>query len=450
MLQGRKKLAILMGCGVLIAFVSMPKVAFAGGFQLMEENVTNLGNAFAGTGAEAADASTEFYNPAGMTLLDNPQFVVGGTLIDVGLTSDVTSASSTTSINLGPLGTTTTTSNITGNSSTNPGGIVAIPEFHYVYPYNHYWAIGFGVTTPYGLSVDYPQESLNRFIATKSFVGTVNFGPTVALQLLTPLSVGGGLDVQYIDATLNQMVLPFLTDLQGDPFTNEGDDWAVGWHAGLLYQFTCDTRVGASYHSQMHYTVNGDSTITTSSGAETGTFTSDVTLPDYADLSFYHDFNTKWAVLASLDYTHWSVLQNITANFAGNIANSVQETNIPLLFEDTYRVSLGLNYRPIRRLLLRTGVAYDQSPVKNSQTRTFRIPDSDRYWVGLGGQYVINKKFTLDAGYTHLFTNNPYGINSTITINGTLPGPGGVAIPFTDTETAVGSFDGVLTNSVFS
>jgi long-chain fatty acid transport protein len=41
----------------------------AGGFQLTEQNASGLGNTYAGQGASAQDASTIFFNPAGMTKL---------------------------------------------------------------------------------------------------------------------------------------------------------------------------------------------------------------------------------------------------------------------------------------------------------------------------------------------------------------------------------------------
>lgn len=41
----------------------------AAGFQLLEQNASGLGNAYAGSAAIADNASTIFYNPAGMTNL---------------------------------------------------------------------------------------------------------------------------------------------------------------------------------------------------------------------------------------------------------------------------------------------------------------------------------------------------------------------------------------------
>ncbi len=41
--------------------------AQAAGFALIEQNASGLGNAYAGQAAAAQDASTIFFNPAGMT-----------------------------------------------------------------------------------------------------------------------------------------------------------------------------------------------------------------------------------------------------------------------------------------------------------------------------------------------------------------------------------------------
>ena len=64
----RKKQRLLDGC-VAVAFAAGVGTVYASGFQLMEQNASGLGNAYAGQGASAQDASTIFFNPAGMTLL---------------------------------------------------------------------------------------------------------------------------------------------------------------------------------------------------------------------------------------------------------------------------------------------------------------------------------------------------------------------------------------------
>ena len=51
--------------------------AAAVGFALEHQSVSNMGYAFAGGAASAEDASTIFWNPAGMTRLSGRQAVVG-------------------------------------------------------------------------------------------------------------------------------------------------------------------------------------------------------------------------------------------------------------------------------------------------------------------------------------------------------------------------------------
>ena len=55
--------------------------------------------------------------------------------------------------------------------------------------------------------------------------------------------------------------------------------------------------------------------------------------------------------------------------------------------------------------MLRGGLAYDQAPVPNAERRTVRVPDSDRTWLSVGAQYILDSNFTIDVGYSHLFVN---------------------------------------------
>ena len=47
----------------------------AAGFQLIEQSVSGMGAAYAGAAATAEDASTVYFNPAGLTHLEEPQAI---------------------------------------------------------------------------------------------------------------------------------------------------------------------------------------------------------------------------------------------------------------------------------------------------------------------------------------------------------------------------------------
>src|SRR3989454_11519235 len=63
---------------VLASMVLLARNVGAAGFQVNEQSARGLGSAFAGEAAAAEDASTIFFNPAGMTRLSGTQFVSAG------------------------------------------------------------------------------------------------------------------------------------------------------------------------------------------------------------------------------------------------------------------------------------------------------------------------------------------------------------------------------------
>ena len=65
---------------VFILFIASG-TALGAGFALVEQGVSGLGNAYAGGAASAEDATTVFFNPAGLTRLDGQQFIAGAHII---------------------------------------------------------------------------------------------------------------------------------------------------------------------------------------------------------------------------------------------------------------------------------------------------------------------------------------------------------------------------------
>ena len=60
---------------LILAVVS--GATYASGFQLMEQNASGIGNAFAGSAAVGENASTIYYNPAAMTRLQAHEASIG-------------------------------------------------------------------------------------------------------------------------------------------------------------------------------------------------------------------------------------------------------------------------------------------------------------------------------------------------------------------------------------
>src|SRR3954463_16692997 len=115
----RKENAALIAWSVAAAVGAGSGVAGAAGFQLLEQNASGLGNAYAGQAAAAQDASTIFFNPAGMTFLPGRNVV--GALNFVRPSVDFTDTGSTRASPILPLG---------GNGG-DAGDWNALPNLYY-------------------------------------------------------------------------------------------------------------------------------------------------------------------------------------------------------------------------------------------------------------------------------------------------------------------------------
>ena len=80
-------------------------------------------------------------------------------------------------------------------------------------------------------------------------------------------------------------------------------------------------------------------------------------------------------------------------------------TNLPFLWDNTWRFGIGANYKLSQAAKLRAGLAFDQTPTKDL-TRTPRLPDQNRTWLAFGFQYKPTKNGALDIAYAHEFVRN--------------------------------------------
>lgn len=135
----------------------------AAGFTLIEQNASGLGNAYAGQAVVAADASTIFFNPAGMTLLPDRQLVVAGHLI----------APQTEFTGM-------VTPDIEGGNGGNAGGLAFVPNAYSALRLTPDVHLGLGLNSPFGLKTEYDPDWIGRYQAIKSEVKTINVNPSIA------------------------------------------------------------------------------------------------------------------------------------------------------------------------------------------------------------------------------------------------------------------------------
>jgi long-chain fatty acid transport protein len=386
---------------VLAMLLSSTGNALAAGYALVEQSASGIGNAYAGAAATAEDASTIFFNPAGMTYLPDTQLVVAGHAIRSSI--DFRDNGSHRSPQSGGLAT-------QGGDGGNAGDWSYLPNVYFSQAVNPKIKLGIGVNAPFGLKTQYDNGWVGRYQALKSELKTINLNPSIAYQVNGWLSLGVGFSAMWAQAELTNAVDfgAFLRIPQGADGRArlKGDNWSWGWNLGAMFQVTEATRVGLAYRSQVHQNLEGNVGFTgvprpLAALFYNGPATAQLATPDSVSGSVFHSLNSQWDILADLTWTHWSTFHDLTPLRISGVPLSSTAEN----WRDAFRASLGASFHCTENLKLRTGFAYDQSPVPSAY-RTPRIPDSDRFWLSIGGNYRLTPRSSLDFGYTHIFVTN--------------------------------------------
>ncbi len=387
----------LFGCAV-VAFVLILGSSYAGaaGFQLFEENASGLGNAYAGSAAVAENASTIFFNPAGMTKLQAREISLGLTAVRPSIKfSDTGSSIPAPSAVYGPN---------TGTSGGDGGAWNFIPNAYLSTVLTKDLYIGLGVSSPFGLATEYEGGFWGRYQSIKFSIKTININPSLAYRVNDMISIGFGANLQNMTA---EYISQTISGIQG---TLKADDFAWGWNAGVLLQLAPATRLGVSYRSSVKHSLSGNLSTSSplpspplpagSNTAANAPAMGDIRLPDTAIVSFTQGLGNRWELLGDVSWTRWSSVDAV------NIYNMTLGANVKKLdtqFKDTWRAALGANYKASDSWKIRAGAAFDQTPVPDAEHRMVSLPDSDRIAVATGVQWKPTNNSAIDLGVEYLF-----------------------------------------------
>lgn len=412
--------------GVLLSIVGVILMAFtssavmASGIQITEKGTKGLGNAWAGGAAVAEDASTVYWNPAGLTRLDGNHAELSVHFIRPSFKWDDDGS------------TTVLGEPLSGSDGGDAGGPNFVPNFFYSHAFGDRWRAGIGIVSPFGLETDYDNKWKGRYYTTKSSLLTIDINPSVAYRISSQWSVGAGISAQYIDAELKQAVDYGTIDTalfggafgltpQGDDGKSriEADDWSWGFNLGVLFELSENTRFGLAYRSKVEYDDdNGDATFKTPAAAQglanqigtvdTGT-SIELDMPANASLSAYHKLTEKWAIMATVTWTDWSTLDELRVKFDNNKGDEVNTLD----WDDSFYYAVGATWYYNDQWTFRGGLAYDETPVPSAKKRNPRVPDDDRFWVSTGASYEFLDSWGLDFAGTYIWTTGDPEIKKT-------------------------------------
>ena len=135
----------IVGGAILLWAVS----ASAGGLYVQELATPRNGTAQAGQAAYAYDAATAFYNPAGMSRMEKPQWLLGLQPFITDIQFDLKN-----------------TTTFDGGDGSQQGGIVPTLGAYYVRPLNDRWALGASLAGISGGALNPDNDWAGRFFIT--------------------------------------------------------------------------------------------------------------------------------------------------------------------------------------------------------------------------------------------------------------------------------------------
>ena len=150
-----------------LAALLFPASSRAAGLQTLEQGTWELGRAMVGATSAADSAATALYNPAGMSLLSEPQ-VTGGVMAILGEGRFDPDPGATTGGGDG------------GNQLDNaviPGGPFV------VYPIDEEWALGFSLSAPFVGTLDPRDSNDDGVITQEDSYSTADFSSRWQMQL---------------------------------------------------------------------------------------------------------------------------------------------------------------------------------------------------------------------------------------------------------------------------
>lgn len=365
---------------IQLILVLLPGIVLAGGFQINEHGARAMGLGGAFT-AIANDASSIYWNNAGMTQLTGTNFMLGTALIAPssefrGVTPAV-------------------------NKNYMKSDVFFPSHLFITHSINESFAVGIGLTTPFGLGTEWSEGWVGRYLALKTKLTTFWVPITAAYKILDNLSIGASFVYSFADVTItqNSSQAPF----DGDAYVElEGNDHsAFGYTVGLMYKPIEELSIGVSFRSEVSYEFEGTATTT---GAEqlmeigalpNGDITADLTTPMNIVGGIAVQVIPQLLLSADFQWVGWSSYDTLAVNFVDDPEDNVAS---PRLYKDSYIIRFGAQYNISDQFSLLGGIYYDQMPVE-PQYLNPSLPDTDRLGFSIGAEAHLSNQFSISGSY---------------------------------------------------
>lgn len=372
---------------IILASLLMPIASQAGGLYLYEIGTSDLGFAGAGSAARAADASTLYTNPAGMTQLSGDH-----------ITGAIQALYGEAKYELDGAGA------LNGSNPENAIGLLPSGSFFYTHSIDDRLKIGVGFYSNFGLSLDFGETWAGKNLTTTSTLISATLQPTIAYRLNNEWSIGYGLTANYGYFALKREKI--LNDGTGE--MSDGD-WSFGSRVGVMYEPSKQTRFGFVWESATEYDFGIDGTITILGQNRVFPMAASLSEPQQFIASAFCELNDNWAIMGNIGWQDWSKFANTTVE-----TDALGATTSKLQVQDTYHVAFGGRYKISPTTMLNSGVAYDTNMYKNQNNTSFAIPSGEAIRIGLGMDYALSSASTLGWAYEYMRISDSKDTNALV------------------------------------
>jgi long-chain fatty acid transport protein len=295
-----------------------------------------------------------------------------------------------------------------GGDGGNAGGWVPAASFSYVHKMSDDLSLGVSVGSFFGLGLDYGKSWAGRYYVQEAEFLTFGINPGVGYRVNEQWSIGAG--ISAVNSNLSQKTaIRNLGPNQADgQLKLEDDDWGFGYNLGVLFEPNEASRFGLTYRSEIEFEYKDTaslrglqpplSNIANIVGLVGSQLDMKMNLPQAVMFSGYHRLTDRLAILGNIGWQEWSSFGESSLSLS---SEETTDLNLDRNFDDTWHFALGFQYQIGDPWLLSAGIAYDESPVSDSN----RTPDMplDRQWrYATGLQYDLSEDITIGCAYEFL------------------------------------------------
>jgi long-chain fatty acid transport protein len=375
---------------VALVAVVLSNRAQAGGLILYEIGSPDLGLAAAGYAARAQDAATVLTNPAGMTRLQQSQFMLSGQALYAAVQFSPNSL---------------TTPSLGTNGGGNAIGFLPGGSAFFVWSATPDLKVGFGLFSNFGLSESYDDAWVGRYYVQSATLVGLSLMPSVAYRFAPWFSAGASVNIMYGILRDRAAVSGTLPTSPDGTLKVESNAWGVGAEVGVLFEPAEGTRIGATYTSPMSLGFNATPSITNVPPnspllALQKPLSLGMTVPQGVMLSVYQEVVPGLALLANVGWQNWSQFGKVDVQISDPAQTSVTAN---VNYSDTWHGALGAQIKVAEGWLVSTGVSYDSSMVANAE-RTPALPTGPAWRFAGGVQHPVSEHVELGVAYEFLWS----------------------------------------------